>query len=143
MNNLSLTGTEIPIFFHILKGHDMHHIIKELEERKVEVIGTSKEIFITAKVPLLKEDDDGGEEIDGKKPFDTSKLNYKLKDSFMNSSLTTLASNLEKEDLISIFDFVKKYFIGKCTQHINVSQTNHEMTSKYEYGYNDSGLREE
>ena len=33
MNNLSLEGTEIPIFFHNLKGYDMHHIIKELEER--------------------------------------------------------------------------------------------------------------
>jgi len=91
----------------------MHHIIKELEEMKVAVIGTSKEKLITAKVHLLIEEDNGGEEIDGKKPFDISKLNYRFKDSFafMNSSLATLASNLEKEDLISIYDFVKNYFI--------------------------------
>ena len=112
MNNLSLKCADIPIFFHNLKGYDMHHIIKELEEMKVAVIGTSKKKLITAKVHLLIEEDNGGEEIDGKKPFDISKLNYRFKDSFafMNSSLATLASNLEKEDLISIYDFVKNYF---------------------------------
>ena len=71
MNNLSLKGTEIPILFHNLKGYEMHHIIKKLEESEVEVIGTSKENLITVKVHLLK-GDDGGEEIDGNIPFDTS-----------------------------------------------------------------------
>ena len=114
MNNLSLKGTEIPIFFHNLKGYDMNHNSKELEKKKVEVSGTSQEKFITAKVHLL-EDDDGSKEIDGKKTCHSSKLNYGLEDSFafMISSLAALASNLEKEDLISIFDFVKNYFIRK------------------------------
>ena len=76
--------------------------------------------MITAKAHLLKEEDDGGEEIDGKNPFDSSKLIYRINDSFafMNSSLATLASNLEKEDLTSICDFVKNYFIRKrCPLH--------------------------
>ena len=63
MNNLSLKGIELPIFFHNRKGYDMHHIIKEVQDRKVDVIGTSKEKLITAKVHLLKEEDDGGEGI--------------------------------------------------------------------------------
>ena len=55
MNNLSLKGVELPIFFHNLKGYDMHHIINEVQDRKVDVIGTSKEKLNTAKVYLLKE----------------------------------------------------------------------------------------
>ena len=91
----------------------MHHIIKEAQDRKVDVIGTSKEKLITAKVHLLKEEDDGGESL-GKK-YDVTKLNYQFKDSFafMNSSLAILASNLEKKDLVSVYDFVKKYFLKK------------------------------
>ena len=56
------------------------------------------------RVHLLK-----GEEIDGKKPFDISKLNYRLKGSFafMNSSLAILASSIEKEDLISNYDLLR------------------------------------
>ena len=30
LNNMSLKGMELPIFFHNLKGYDMHHIIKEV-----------------------------------------------------------------------------------------------------------------
>ena len=62
-------------------------LLKKLEESKVEVIGTSKENLITVKVHLLKEDDDGGEEIDGNKPFDTSKQNYRIKDSLQREHL--------------------------------------------------------
>ena len=43
MNNLSLKAVELPVFSHNLKGYDMHHIIKEVQDRKVDVIGTSKE----------------------------------------------------------------------------------------------------
>ena len=113
MNNLSLTGIELPVFFHNLKGYDMHHIIKEVQDRKVDVIGTSKEKLITAKVHLLREEDDGGEDI-GKK-FDITKLNFQCKDSFafMSTSLATLASNLEKKDLVSISEFVTNYFLKK------------------------------
>ena len=94
MNNLSVIGVELPIFFHNLKGYDMHHIIKDVQDRKVDVIGTSKEKLSTAKVHLLKEDD-GGEEI-GKK-YNITQVKYQFKDSFafMSSSLATLASNLE------------------------------------------------
>ena len=82
MDNLSLKVTEIPTSFKILK--DMICTIS------------------------LK---DGGDEIDGLKPFDVSKLNYRVKDlfAFMVSSLTTLSSNLEKEDVSSIFESVKNY----------------------------------
>ena len=113
MNNLSLKGVELPVFFHNLKGYDMHHIIKEVQDRKVDVIGTSKEKLITAKVYVLKEEDDGGEDV-GKK-FDISKFNYQVKDSFafMSTSLATLASNLEKKDLVSVSEFVKNYFLKK------------------------------
>ena len=113
MNNLSLKGIELPVFFHNLKGYDMHHIIKEIQDRKVDVIGTSKEKLITAKVHLLKEEDDGGEDV-GKK-FDITKLSYQFKDSFafMSTSLATLASNLEKKDLVSVSEFVKNYFLKK------------------------------
>ena len=113
MNNLSLKGIELPVFFHNLKGYDMHHIIKEVQDRKVDVIGTSKEKLFTAKVHLLKEEDDGGEDIG--KQFDISKLNYQFKESlaFMSSTLATLASNLEKKDLVSVSEFVKKYFLKK------------------------------
>ena len=113
LNNLSLKGKELPIFFHNFKGYDMHHIIKGVQDRKADVIGTSKEKLMTAKVYLLKEEDDGGEYI-GKK-FDIIKFNYQFKDSFafMNSSLATLASNLEKKDLVSVNDFMKNYFLKK------------------------------
>ena len=76
MNYLSLQGVELPVFFHNHKGYDMHHISKEVQDRKVDVIGTSKEKLITAKVHVLKEEDDGGEDI-GKK-FDITNLNYQL-----------------------------------------------------------------
>ena len=56
MNSLSLKGVELPIFFHNLNGYDMHHIIKEVKDRKVDVIGMNKEQLITAKVHLLKEE---------------------------------------------------------------------------------------
>ena len=95
-----------------------------MEERTVEVTGTSKEKVIATKVHLLKEEDDVGEESDGKKLCDIRKLNYRLRDSvaFMNSSLATLASNLEKGDLISIYDVIKNYGTkvqDKGTKHIN------------------------
>ena len=63
--------------------------------------------LLTAKVHLLKEEDDGGEDI-GKK-YDITKLNYQFKDSFafMSSSLATFASNLEKRDLVSVYKFVQ------------------------------------
>ena len=113
LNNVSLKGVELPIFFHNLKGYDMHHIIKEVQDRKIEVIGTSKEKLITAKVHLPKEEDDGSEVL-GKK-YDITKLKYQVKDSFafMSSSLATLASNLEKKDLVSVYEFVKNYFLKK------------------------------
>ena len=113
MNKLSLHGVELPVFFHNLNGYDMHHIITEVQDRKVDVIGTSKEKLSTAKVHLLKEEDDGGEDI-GKK-FDITKFKYQVKESFafMSSSLTTLASNLEKKDLVSVSEFVKTYFLKK------------------------------
>ena len=104
---------DLPIFFHNLKGYDMHYIIKEVQDRAVDVIGTSTEKLITAKVHLLKEEDGGGECI-GKK-FDMTQFTYQFTDSFavMNSSLATLASHLEKEDLVSVYDFVKKYLLKK------------------------------
>ena len=79
MNTLSLKRIELPVFFHNLKGYDMHHISKEVQDRRVDVIGTSKEKLLTAKVHLLKEEDDGGEDI-GKK-YDITKLNYQFNDS--------------------------------------------------------------
>ena len=110
MNNLSLKGVELPVFFHNLKGYDMHHIIKEVQDRIVIVIGTSKEKLGTAKVHLLKEEDE-----DIGKKFDITKFNYRFKDSFafLSTSLATLASNLEKEDLVSASEFVKNYFLKK------------------------------
>ena len=51
---------ELPIFFHNRIGYDMHHIIKDIQDRKVDVIGMSKEKLFTAKVHLLKEENDGG-----------------------------------------------------------------------------------
>ena len=91
----------------------MHHISKEVQDRKVDVIGTSKEKLSTARVHLLKEEDDGGEDI-GKK-YDISKLKYQVKYSFafMSTSLVTLASNLEKKDLVSVSEVVKNYFLKK------------------------------
>ena len=62
-NNFLTMNRALPIFFHNLKGYDMHHIIKEVQDRKVDVIGTSKEKLSTVKVHLLKEEDDGGEDI--------------------------------------------------------------------------------
>ena len=72
LNNLSLKGIELPIFFPNLKGYDMHNIIKERQDRKVDMNGTSKEKLIAAKVQLLKEEDDGGVPIGN--AFDTSIL---------------------------------------------------------------------
>ena len=65
------------------------------------------------KVNLLKEEDDGSE-VEGKK-FDITKFNYQFKDSlaFMSTSLATLASNLEKKDLVSVYEFVTNYFLKK------------------------------
>ena len=105
----------------------MHHIIKEVQDRKVDVIGTSKEKLITAKVHLLQEEDDGGEDI-GKK-FDITKFNYQFKDSFafMSTSLATLASNLEKKDLVSVSGYVKKYFLRKDIQITNVTLNHHQV----------------
>ena len=77
------------------------------------MIGTSKEKLSTANVHLLKEEDAGGESV--AKMFDITKLNYQFTDSFafMNSSLATVASNLEEKDLISVYDFVRNYFLKK------------------------------
>ena len=79
------------------------------------MIGTSKEKLITVKVHLLKEEDDGGETI-GKK-LDITKITYQFKDSFafLKSSLTTLASNLEKKDLVSVYDFFTTLYIVSST----------------------------
>ena len=74
LNNPSLKGIELPIFFPNLKGYDMYNIIKEGQDRKVDMNGTSKEKLIAAKVHLLKEEDDGGVPIGN--AFDTSILYF-------------------------------------------------------------------
>ena len=89
----------------------MHHIIKDVQDRKVDVIGTSKENLLTVKVHLLKEEDDVGEVVG--KTFNIPQLKYQFNDSFafMSSSLATLGSNLEKKDLVSVYELVKNYFL--------------------------------
>ena len=91
----------------------IYNFHKEVQDRKVDVIGTSKGKVSTAKVHLPKEEDDGSESI-GKK-YDITKVKYQFKESFafMSSSLATLASNPEKKDLVSVYKFVKNYFLKR------------------------------
>ena len=64
LENLSLKGSPIPVVFHNLTGYDMHHIMRNVHDQRVEIVANSKEHISTAKIYVKYEEDDGGEETD-------------------------------------------------------------------------------
>ena len=83
LNNLNIIAKThtIPIVFHILKGYDMHHILRNLDNRYNHIIATSTEKIFSAKIKGLK---------------------YIDSLSFLSSSLATLAGNLPKDEFKSV-----------------------------------------
>ena len=87
LNNLNIIAKThtIPIVFHNLKGYDMHHILRSLDNRYTHIIATSTEKVISAKIEGLK---------------------YIDSLSFLSSSLATLAGNLPKDEFKSVREVV-------------------------------------
>ena len=89
LNNINIIAKThtIPIVFHNLKGYDMHHILRNLDNQYTNIIATSTEKIISAKIEGLK---------------------YIDSLSFLSSSLATLAGNLPKDEFKSVREYLQQ-----------------------------------
>ena len=143
LENLSLKGIPIPVVFHNLKGYDMHHIMRNVHDRRVEIIANSKEQISMAKIYINDEEDDGGEETDEtddrenkpKKRKSCTHATYIDSLGFLKSSLANLADSIPDEGFKAINEFVTKHFTKKaypnCQLYSRPPDTEQETDSHY------------
>ena len=93
--NIIASSHPIPIVFHNLTGYDMHHVMRSLGGRGVQVMATTSERIITANIT-------SEESTHGIKYIDS--LN------FMSASLAELANNLPVDRLTSVKKFIAEKY---------------------------------
>ena len=98
MNHLSLTGVELPVFFHNFTGYDSKHVIKSFSNLKADIIATTSQQI---KCAMVTHKTENGEKMQ------TSKINFLDSYAFLNTRLEKLSVNLEESDKSPLSDYLK------------------------------------
>ena len=107
LNVTSINYEHHPIIcvFHNLKGYDMHHILHNLTNQHVNLIGTSSEKFLAASIRHRI--------LQSGQSYSAHRIKYIDSASFLQSSLAKLAENLPIEKLHETRKFAENIFKEK------------------------------